>query len=320
MRRRRAALTWVALLLGLILLSPVRAVAQGDLPRAIERDSVRVVFWPGDERRAERTLDAALAPLLLPGLPDEARAATGTIVLAPTPARWDSLTGGVPAWAAGVAIPGRRTIVLPVYATAHVTGDDPAVTLRHELAHLALHRWIEGRVPRWFDEGYATWVSGGWDAASAWQLRLAFLLGRAPPLDSLTLDWPARAGEARLAYLLSASAVSYLAERGGERGFDLLMAEWHRVGALDPAIRRVYGMTLGQFEAEWVKVVGRRYGWLLALSHFTVFWLLFTVFVLVVGTLRRRHNRERMRQLEAEDRMLPPAGGTTELDGQPYPD
>jgi hypothetical protein len=312
--------TFALFLFTLITAPPARAIVPAGAPLEIGRDSVRVVFWPGDERLAEQTLTAALTPLKLPGLPAEAGVAVGTIVLAPTPALWDSLTGGVPAWAAGIAIPGTRTIVLPMYPAAHAWGDDAGITLRHELAHLALHRWIEGRVPRWFDEGYATWVSGGFDASAAWQLRLAFLLGRAPPLDSLTLDWPAQAGEARLAYFLSASAVSYLAERGGERGFPMLMQEWKRVGALDPALRRVYGMTLGQFEAEWVKVVERRYGWLLALSHFTAFWLIFTLFVLVVGTLRRRHNRERLRQLEAEDRMLPPPGGTTELDGQPYPD
>lgn len=268
---------------------------------------VRVVYWPGYRAAAQRTLEAALSPTSLPGLPPEAVTTPATILLAPSPAVFDSLTGGrAPAWSAGVAIPSTGTIILPVYATVHTATDDPAITLRHELAHLALHAYLPGPIPRWFDEGYATWASGGWDQASAWQLRLAILLGRAPPLDSLTLDWPRGAERARFAYLLSASAVSHLAMRGAPNGLPALLRAWRSEGTLDAAIRQVYGMTLGQFEAEWRKVVRRRYGWLLAISQVTVFWVFVTLLVLVLGARRRKDNRERLARMEAEERMLPP--------------
>jgi hypothetical protein len=269
-----------------------------------------VVYWPGQQELARRTLQAALAPLPLPGLPRQLGPVRGTIFLAPTPEVFDSLTrGGVPGWAAGVAIPGLRMIVLPVYATNRSRFEDPIVTLRHELAHLALNAYLPRPIPRWFDEGYATWVSGGWDAGSGWQIRMAFLRGTAPPLDSITLGWPRGQQQARLTYLLSASAVEYMAARGGEEGFRALLTAWRELGDLDSAIRSTYLMTLGQFEEEWRRMVRRRYGWLLAVSQTGVFWAVMAVLFVLFGTARRRNTRERMAALEREEYMLPPVAG-----------
>lgn len=279
-------------------------------PEAVADDALRVVYWPGHRGLGERTLAAARAPLPLPGLPRDTVFTAGTIYLAPSPEVFDSLTGGrAPDWAAGVAFPRLRVIVLPVYSGRRTPNRDPVVTLRHELAHLALNAYLPAPIPRWFDEGYATWVSGSLDEASAWRLRWAFLLGRAPPLDSLTLDWPAGAAQAELAYLLSASAVRYLAERGGERGFAALLEVWHEEGTLEAAIRRVYGITLGQFETEWARMVRRRYGWLLMLSQVTVFWLFAAVLLIALFGIRRRRKRERLQQLELQDRLQPPPEG-----------
>src|SRR5690606_22708565 len=135
--------------------------------------------------------------------------------LAPDAARFNELTGGrAPEWGAGVAIPDAGVVVLPGYNSARAaTGRLPRI-LRHELAHVALHRHVApSRVPRWFSEGYATWAAGQLDPEAGWMLRLAFLAGSAPPLDSLTIRWPAGQIDARIAYLLSASVIQYLHER-----------------------------------------------------------------------------------------------------------
>jgi hypothetical protein len=211
----------------------------------------------------------------------------------------------VPHWGAGVAIPALRTIVLPAYPVAGRAAGDATITLRHELAHLAVHAYLPAPVPRWFDEGYSTWVSGGWDQSSAWQIRLAFAFGRAPPLDSLELAWPRGAEQARLAYLLSASAVRYLVEIGGTDGFTALLDRWRETESFDTALRQVYGMTPGQFEQAWRGVVRRRYGWLLAISQVTVFWGGAGLLLLVLFGIRRRRRREQLDRLEIHDRLFP---------------
>lgn len=276
----------------------------------VERDSIRIVYWGEARRSAERTLDAALAPLPLPGLPTAGVLPRSTIILAPDQAAFDSITsGGVPGWAAGVAIPSQRLIILPVFRESDPF-TDPVITLRHELAHIALNAYIGRPIPRWFDEGYATWVSGGWDERAGWRIRVALLQGDAPALDSLTLTWPRGEARARLAYLLSASAVRHLATSRGEGAFSAFIEAWRAEdGGFERAMRSTYQLTTPQYEREWRAMVRTRYGWLLALSQMAVFWFVMVVLVLVLGTLRRRRNRERMEALRAEEYMLPPIAG-----------
>jgi hypothetical protein len=284
--------------------------------RVLSAGSVRVMYTPRQGGLAREVLAAARRPLRLPGLgtwtPDSI-----VVVVASDPAGFAAATGGgVPEWAGGVAIPELRRIVLPAYPAAGVRDDERGVVLRHELAHLALHRHVGRLVPRWFDEGYAEVASGGWDVESAWQLRLAFARGLAPPLDSLTLDWPRREADARLAYLLSATAVDYLRRRGGERGLALLFAHWRQSGELDPALRATYGITLGRFEDDWRQDVRSRYGWLALLSNLALIWVAATALVLLAWIPRRRRNRRKLAQMEAEEHLLAPA---PEFAGPDYP-
>jgi len=292
--------------------------------------ALRFRFWPGGEAMARHLAALAEGYSRLPGLPPAVlrQGPPIEVDLAPDRARWDSLTGGqIPDWSAGVAIPEENRIVLPLFG-ARTGPADIGEILRHELAHVALHRYLApARVPRWFDEGYATWASGGMDAQAAWMLRLAFLLHQAPALDSLELDWPEGAGQARLAYLLSASAVSLLGERAGERGMERLFASWRQTGTLDLALRRAFGITLGQFEREWQQEVGRRYGWALLLSDTIIFWLIIAPILLVLLLVRRRRDRERLARLRAAEPPddpaywleppEPPAGGAPPPEAPP---
>ena len=85
----------------------------------------------------------------------------------PTPTCWNSLTAGrAPSWGAAIAVPGARTILL------RADEGDLSRTLRHELAHLALHEAVAVRVPLWFDEGYASWAAGEWDRLGTLELNL----------------------------------------------------------------------------------------------------------------------------------------------------
>ena len=278
-----------------LLLAATASPAPAQAPLALVEDSLRVVYWPGDEGVAQRAFRAARAPIRLPGIGTAEVLRAGTVILAPDPATFDSVTGGrAPDWAAGVAIPTLRTIILPAYPSTRTRAQDPIVALRHEMVHLALNDYLGVPVPRWFDEGYATWASGEWDASAAWQIRFALLRGAAPPLDSISLRWPAAQPRARLAYLLSASAVEYLATRNGERAFASFLASWRRLGSIDPAMRATYLQPLGLFEREWKRMVIRRYGWLLAIAQVGFFWAFVTVVFLAVGWRRRTRDRERL--------------------------
>lgn len=243
----------------------------------------------------------------LPGFAPAAAPESTTIILAGSPAEWRRAVGAsAPEWAGGIAIPEERLIVLPLYPGSGAGLRETGITLRHELAHLHLAARLPGPIPRWFHEGYAEVAAGGWDAEAAWQLRLAMLLGRAPPLDSLSLAWPAGGDRARLAYLLSATAVDHLRRRGGEEGFALLMRSWQETGSWERALRQTFGLTSGQLQEEWAASVRSRYGWVLILGNATLVWLAALLLMLAAWYPRRRRNRARMAVLRAEERMLPP--------------
>jgi hypothetical protein len=269
--------------------------------------SVRVIYAPRHLPLAREVLSTAMRPMPLPGFARGAVPESTTIVLAPTPRDFAAAAGGgVPEWAGGLAIPAERLIILPAYPIPNVRPADAAATLRHEVAHLALAERLPEPIPRWFTEGYAEVASGSWDVESAWTLRLAFVLGRAPPLDSLALAWPRSAGRARLAYLLSATMVDHLRRRTGEEGFALLMQNWRREGSLDRSVRVTWGMTMGQLEDEWRKSVRARYGWLSLAANVGVLWFAAMLLGFLALIPRRRRNRERMAAMERENLMLAP--------------
>ncbi|MGH7554159.1 MAG: peptidase MA family metallohydrolase [Longimicrobiales bacterium] len=285
-------------------LSRLFGSTQDTLP-SLRAGNVFLHYWPGNERLAQRMLapPGVLAPL--PGLPPDMLDEPPPIdvFLTPDAARFDSLTGGrTPDWGAGVALPDAGVIILPGYASERAPTADLPRVLRHELAHIALHRYLGPvQVPRWFSEGYATWAAGQLDADAAWLLRVAFVTQRAPPLDSLALEWPRGQIDARVAYLLSASAVEYMYRNGGERALRAFLVRWRETGDFDRAVRDTYGLTIGQLERYWSRSVRRQYGWLLFLAQSVALWSIAAAVVIALFMLRKRRNRARLARLRAAE-------------------
>ncbi|UCC74767.1 MAG: hypothetical protein JSV86_09535 [Gemmatimonadota bacterium] len=256
-------------------------------------------YWQGQEGAAAALAETFTAAPAFRGLPpDILEAGEITVYLAPDQATFDSLAPGAPDWSGGLAFPEGDRIVLPIFAPR--AGSRPlAAVLRHELAHVALTRYLGAAVPRWFHEGYAQLASGSWRADEAWTLRFAILQGRLPSLEALSLDFNRRRVSAEHAYLLSYTAVELLYRLGGTTGFARLLERWRDMGDLDLAMRRTYGLTLGQFERLWRRDVGRRFGWLLVLAQAAVFWTVMTILLLVLGYWKKRRDRRKLAALEA---------------------
>ena len=307
LRLRRAALVAVAVVAGLT--ASVDAQDASDpVPDSLDglayvatRSQRAVIYHTNGDRLVARRVGElvdgfAALPGLPPSMPEGAH-----IVLAHSPAAFDEMTGGVvPEWRAGVAIPSWNVLVLPTGEGVRVVAGAGLRTLRHEWAHLGLAAYLgDLRIPRWFNEGYAQWASGGFDVAGSWRLRVLIARGRAPEMEDLTLRWPTDRQEARTAYLLAASAVTYVLEAGGEAGLATFLERWRTGRSFDDAFRDTFGVTLGQFEEDWKKHVRRRYGWLFVLSHSAVFWLLLALVLLFMVRGRQTRNREKMARLRA---------------------
>lgn len=259
-------------------------------PQVTVVGNVTVVWWPPQGNLAAMLADEADRPVAFPGIdpqPDRPL----RIFLAPTRAIYDSLTRGrLPAWSEGAAFPGSGAVVL--WSTG--SPSELRVSLRHELAHVALRRRVRHALPLWFEEGYAAVAAGEWGRMQAFQLDWHLLGGAALELDSVDRALRGGAGEAAGAYALATTAVALLERWGGRAGLRPFIDALATEPNFDAAMRSTYHLTLDRFEELWVQDVRRRYGWLAGLGAATLFWGV--TGVLLVGLVWRRRKRDAARR------------------------
>lgn len=254
------------------------------------------VAWPGEEALAVVLAEAADRAGGFPGIGALPRRPI-RLVLAGTRARFDSLTRGrLPLWSEGAAFPDAGTVVL---LTAQPS-DRLTAALRHELAHLAL-RWQVGgggRVPLWFEEGYAAVAAEEWGRLDALRLNWQLARGVRMNLDEIDRALRGARGDAEAGYALATTAVLLLYRWGGKRGLDPLLGNLGREPTFDAALRATYHVTEGDFEARWQRDVASRYGWLSWAAAMGVFWAAIGGLLVALVMLRRRRDRARRAALD----------------------
>lgn len=232
------------------------------------------------------------------------------LVLAPDSATLARIANGrAPSWGAGIALPGAQLIVL--------RGDlgDVRQTLHHEVAHLVLHDAVRGRVPLWFDEGYASFASGEVERILALRLNLAVASGQLPSLDELDRLLRGSAGTADAAYGLAASAVETLDRRDPPGALARLFDHMGAGEGFDESVLASTGLTADRFEDAWHKDLRRHYGlltWLMAGG-------VWAILALMLGGLlwfRRRADRPRREALD-QGWTLPEDDGASTVDPGP---
>jgi hypothetical protein len=268
---------------------------------------VTAVAWPAQHDLARRLAERAGEPTVWPGL---GRRTPGPLqlIVVPNGGHLDSLTSGqAPAWGAAVALPGVRTILL------RADQGDLYRTLRHELAHLALHQAVQVRVPVWFDEGYASWAAGEWDRLDVLSVNLEVVRGGVPDLRGLDGALRGSASAADAAYALAMSAVVELARRNPSRSIEPLMARLAGGEDFEAAVLATTGLTLSQFDIEWRRTIRRRYSavtWVLAGGG----WGIIVLFMWLLVRLRRKADLPRRAALDQGWEIDPEPTGGSELD------
>ncbi len=253
---------------------------------------VTAVAWPAQSAVAFDLARLADRAVEWPGLGHRDPGPLRLIVV-PDARMLDSLTAGrAPPWGAAIAVPGARTILL------RADEEDLPRTLRHELAHLALHEAVSVRVPLWFDEGYAAWAAGEWDRLGTLDLNLAVVRGALPTLTGLDGALRGSASTADVAYALAVSAVAELARRNPTATLEPLFGRLEAGEDFDAAVLATTGLTIDRFEQTWQRGLRRRYtlgNWIIAGGG----WLL--VALLVAGQVRRRRRSDRVRRAALDE-------------------
>lgn len=209
-----------------------------------------------------------------------------------------------PKYASGVAYSDLGLVLLTIASVHPGANHDLGEVFRHELAHVALHDALggRGRVPRWFNEGFAVHASGESSVARLQTLWTATLAGNLRPLRDLENAFPTDSVAAELAYAQSADVVRFLLRQEDRARFGALIGRIRNGQTFDAALRDAYGLDMPSLEFEWREEVAKRYSFWPVFFSGSIVWM-GALGLFVVGWRRRKRRSdqtlERWRREEA---------------------
>ena len=210
---------------------------------------------------------------------------------------------GVPDWSAALFIPSRNLIVMkrPEWVSS---GFRLREELLHELTHACFYRYFGSRrLPLWFNEGLAQFLSGRrLQLPDGVRLSNALWARKIIPLRDVDSLMQFSAVRARLAYLESLSAVEFLnrrylttpqhwqgfLRRAKEEGMDAAMQQYLHMDSID-------------FEWRWFRWLQKEYRWFILFNLENLIWV--AMILVLIGALYaiRYRNRKILKQWELQE-------------------
>ncbi|HET9956042.1 MAG TPA: peptidase MA family metallohydrolase [Polyangiaceae bacterium] len=195
-----------------------------------------------------------------------------------------------PDYAAGVAYPQIGLTLLSVAPLHPNSQHDLVQVFRHELAHVGLHEAVNGaHVPRWFDEGFAVFVSGETSLNRLQTLWMATLSDKLIPLEKLDEGFPAHESDAEIAYAQAVDVVRFLVRKREQFRFQGLVERLRAGQDFQAALRDAYGADMFTLEQEWRDDAAKRYTFWPVLLSGSVVWM--GVLGLFLWAWRKRRSR-----------------------------
>lgn len=221
-----------------------------------------------------------------------------------------------PKWALAIAAPGRDKIVIRTGLITPTALNALGPTLRHEMCHIGMaqvERRRRDRMPLWFHEGVAVWVSGSHGLRPRHEMEIAETQDALIPLAQINKSFPADPTAAALAYQQSESFVRYMVARFGEPVIPGIIQEYARGAQFNEAVRLVTGTPLAEIESQWRGERRPRWPWLRLLWKATSLFTGLAALCVVAYFVVRRRRRRLSEEWEREERLLgPPANGASD--------
>jgi Peptidase MA superfamily len=210
-----------------------------------------------------------------------------------------ALPGGAPpGWAVALAYPSHRIVLLNALTLA---GPEGQVTLRHELAHVALGQ-LARSWPRWFQEGLAQTLTGeNFSMTHYAALFRAVTQEKVFRFEHLADAWPDLPSDVEIAYAQSAAFVAWLAARHGPEGMGRLVDEVGTGQPFEQAFSKAFRTSLWVEELEWREGMAARYGWLPLTTSSSLLWLGATGLVVAAYVRRRQQKTAKLREMEEQE-------------------
>jgi hypothetical protein len=203
------------------------------------------------------------------------------------------------------AVPDKTLMVID-HSRMKVSPFSLAVTMKHELCHLVVHHHLRGRrIPKWFDEGIAQWVSEGIGEIMIEQkkppLNEAVLAGKIIPMRALSEFFPGDRESLPLAYEESQSLVTYMVERYGKESILNILERVKEGNTWEDAVWGALGVSFLDLEDGWHHHLKKRLTWFTYVVN-NLYEILFFLAALasVIGFLRA-YLRKRAYMREQEE-------------------
>lgn len=226
------------------------------------------------------------------------------VLIPPDPSRYPAvvrLDASAPPWAAGFALSEARVGGIRIAQADRYPFGDPGGVLAHEVAHVLLHDAVgAGALPRWFNEGVATWVQRRWGVRDALVYSSALVTGPLPTLAEMDRAFATSETSARLAYAASFDFIDWSAD---EYGPGVVREVLREAGArpFPEAWRAATGVPLAESERAWRRTSLALYRWVPALTGAGALWGMVTLLFLAAAWRRRARTKEQYARWEEED-------------------
>lgn len=212
---------------------------------------------------------------------------------------WNEVPGRAPEWAIGLSLVDRKTVLV-----RHGLGPDRQIvnieqTFDHELAHVAIDVARQGNhVPRWFNEGFASWHAGEWTLERSEMVARAAASSTLIPLKKLDRTFPDHHQSTSLAYAQSHHFVNRMAEDYGEDVFGKILSRIRRGETFSVAFTMVTGDDFEAAELDWRTGLAANSSAISNLADGTIMFFGAGVLFLLAWAKRRRRSREKFERLD----------------------
>ena len=209
-----------------------------------------------------------------------------------------------PEWAGALTYPGLKMVLIMTPAAMETGGSSYWSLLRHEMAHLLLgdaESRHGTRLPRWFQEGIATYVSGEMNLARLMQLGWAQATGATPDFRDLEYTFPSQSSHAGAAYARSYLFIKYISQRFGEDAVAELLSESFQRGGINRGVVAAFDMNLAELLVGFDQYARVKATWIPVITSTATLWGVITLLFLITWFRKKVQGLRTIRQWERED-------------------